>query len=40
MNFEIWQLAKQLVIDIHNMILSELPQFEMVEEGEENNESI
>ena len=30
-NLKIWQLAKQLVIDIHKMTLSELPQFEMVE---------
>jgi len=30
-NLEIWQLAKQLVFDIHKMTLSELPQFEMVE---------
>jgi len=32
-NLEIWQLAKQLVIDIHKMTLSELPKFEMYEEG-------
>ena len=30
-NLEIWQLAKQLVIDIHNMTLSESSKFEMVE---------
>jgi len=30
-NFEIRQLAKQLVIEIPKMTLSELPQFEMVE---------
>ena len=30
-NLEIWQLAKQLVIDIHKITISELPQFEMVE---------
>lgn len=29
---EIWQLAKELVIDIHRMTL-QLPQFEMFEEG-------
>lgn len=28
-NFEIWRLAKQLVIAIHKMTFSELPQFEM-----------
>jgi len=27
-NLEIWQLAKQLVVDIHKMPLSELPEFE------------
>jgi len=27
-NLEIWQLAKELVIDIHKMPLSELPKFE------------
>ena len=30
-NLEIWQLVKQLVIDIHKITLSELPKFEMVE---------
>ena len=30
---EIWQLARELVIDIHKMTLSELPKFEMYEEG-------
>jgi four helix bundle protein len=32
-NLEIWQLARQLVIDIHAMILNKLPKFEMFEEG-------
>jgi four helix bundle protein len=32
-NLEIWRLARQLVIDIHKMTLSELPKFEMYEEG-------
>ena len=32
-NLEIWQLAKQLVIDIHAMTLNKLPKFEMFEEG-------
>ena len=31
-NLEIWQLAKQLVIDIHAMTLNKLPEFEMFEE--------
>ena len=30
---EIWQLARELVIDIHKMTLNELPKFEMFEEG-------
>ena len=32
-NFEIWQDARELVIDIHKMTLKELPKFEMFEEG-------
>ena len=30
---EIWQLARDLVIDIHKMTLNELPKFEMYEES-------
>jgi four helix bundle protein len=30
---EIWQLARELVIDTHRMTLTELPKFEMFEEG-------
>ena len=30
---EIWQRARELVIDIHKMTLTELPKFEMYEEG-------
>jgi four helix bundle protein len=30
---EIWQLARELVIDIHAMTLNKLPKFEMFEEG-------
>ena len=30
---EIWQLARNLVIDIHAMTLHKLPNFEMFEEG-------
>ena len=30
---EIWQLANELVIQIHKMTLTELPKFEMYEEG-------
>ena len=32
-NLEVWQCARQLVIDIHKMTLNELPKFEMYEEG-------
>ena len=32
-NLEIWQLARELVIDIHRMTLHQLPKFEMYEEG-------
>ena len=39
-NLEIWQLAKQLVIDIHKMTLSELPKFEMYEEGAQIRRSV
>lgn len=31
-NLEIWQLAKEVVIDIHKMTLEKLPKFEMFEE--------
>lgn len=30
---EIWQMARDLVIDIHKMTLKHLPKFEMFEEG-------
>src|SRR5690349_19998630 len=30
---EIWQLARTLMTDIHKMTLTELPKFEMFEEG-------
>ncbi len=32
-NLEVWQLARELVIDIHRMTLEKLPKFEMFEEG-------
>jgi len=32
-NLEIWQLSRELVIDIHKMTLTKLPKFEMFEEG-------
>jgi hypothetical protein len=39
-NLEIWQLARNLVIDIHRMTLNELPKFEMYEEGSQIRKSI
>jgi four helix bundle protein len=37
---EIWQLAKELVIDIHRMTMEALPKFEMFEEGSQIRRSI
>ena len=37
---EIWQLARQLVIDIHKMSLNKLPKFELYEEGSQIRRSI
>ena len=32
-DLEVWQLSRQLAVEIHRMILTELPKFEMYEEG-------
>ena len=37
---EIWQIARELVIDIHKMTLRKLPKFEMFEEGRQIRRSI
>ena len=37
---EIWQIARELVIDIHKMTLCKLPKFEMFEEGRQIRKSI
>jgi four helix bundle protein len=37
---EIWQLARELVIDIQKMTLVQLPKFEMFEEGSQIRRSI
>lgn len=37
---EIWQMARSLVIDIHRMTLTELPKFEMYEQGAQIRRSI
>jgi four helix bundle protein len=39
-NLEVWQLARDLVIAIHNMSLTKLPKFEMFEEGSQIRRSI
>jgi four helix bundle protein len=39
-NLEIWQLARELVIDIHKMTLEKLPKFEMFEEGSQIRKSV
>ena len=36
----IWQKVRELVIDIHQMILNKLPQFELYEEGSQIRRSI
>ena len=38
--FEIWQYAREMVIKIHNMSISELPKFELYEEGSQIRRSI
>ncbi len=37
---EIWQLVRELVIDIHKMTLNKLPKFEMFEEGSQIRRSV
>ena len=37
---EIWQLSRDLVIDIHRMSLIELPKFELYEEGSQIRRSV
>ena len=39
-NLEIWRLSRDLVIDIHQMTLNNLPKFEMFEEGSQIRRSI
>ena len=39
-NLKIWQLARELVIDVHKMTLMKLPRFEMFEEGSQIRRSI
>ena len=37
---QIWQSARELVIDIHKMSLNKLPQFELYEEGSQIRRSV
>lgn len=37
---EIWQISRELVIDIHRMSLKELPEFELYEEGNQIRRSV
>lgn len=39
-NLEVWQLTRELVIEIHTMTLAKLPKFEMFEEGAQIRRSI
>jgi four helix bundle protein len=39
-NLEVWQLARELVIDIHRLTLEELPKHEMYEVGSQIRRSI
>ena len=39
-NLEVWQLARELVIEIHGITLTKLPKFEMYEEGSQIRRSI
>jgi hypothetical protein len=37
---EVWQLARDLVIDIHRLTIEKLPKFEMFEEGSQIRRSV
>src|SRR4030042_205801 len=39
-NLEIWQLANEVVIEIHEMTINKLPKFEMFEEGGQTRRSV
>ena len=39
-NLEIWQIARDLVIDIHRMTMNKLPKFELYEVGSQIRRSI
>jgi len=39
-NLEIWQLSKEIIIEVQQMTLSQLPKYEMFEEGAQIRRSI
>ena len=39
-NLDVWKLTRELVVEIHKMTLTELPKFEMFEEGSQIRRSI
>jgi four helix bundle protein len=39
-DLEIWKIANELTVDIHNMTLNDLPRFEMFEEGSQLRRSV
>lgn len=39
-NLEVWQIAREMTIEIHKMTLTELPKFEMFEVGNQIRRSI
>lgn len=39
-NLDVWKLTKELAVEIHKMTLTELPNFEMFEEGSQIRRSI
>ena len=39
-NLEVWQLAQELVVAVHDLTLNKLPKFEMFEEGAQIRRSI
>src|SRR3982750_2899525 len=40
LNLEVWNLARELVVEIHEMTLTKLPKFEAFEEGSQIRRSI
>ncbi|HSO85285.1 MAG TPA: four helix bundle protein, partial [Draconibacterium sp.] len=34
-NLEIWQLAREIALEVHKMTLEDLPKFEMYETGQQ-----